>query len=390
MTSRLAIVIATSGRFHALDLARELAGLGHQVTLFCDLPASRVALFAPAAGVRIRSFFPFTAPFIACSRVSGPPLFRETADHAGTLLRDAWASAALPPCDVFVSMAGLYTRTGQAARRRGALWVVERGSRHILSQKQILEAIPGWPAGQAGVPGFYVRRNLLEYERADVVSVPARHVAASFRELGFPEDKLFRNPYGVDLAMFPPTAIEPHPVPTALFVGPWSLQKGVDVLVSAWERLPGVNLLHVGPRGDGPPFPREAWFRHVDPVPQWELKTWYARADVFVQPSRQEGLSLVQAQALACGLPLVCTDRTGGEDLRDMIRDRERVTVVPHDDPAALAAGIRKGLAKAALLNGIRDGLGAARESLSWSAYGRRYGEFLEARVSAGRGAPCA
>jgi starch synthase len=163
MPRSLSIVIATSGRFHVLDLARELAGLGHRVTLFCDLPASRVALFAPGTAVRVRSFFPVTAPFVVCRRISGLSLFQETADHAGILLRDAWVCRALSPCDVFIGMAGVYTRSGRAAQRRGALWIVERGSRHILSQRRILESIPGWPSGRAGVSAFYVRRNLLEF-----------------------------------------------------------------------------------------------------------------------------------------------------------------------------------------------------------------------------------
>jgi glycosyltransferase involved in cell wall biosynthesis len=215
-------------------------------------------------------------------------------------------------------------------------------------------------------------------------------VVDSFLERGFTAGKLFRNPYGVDLKMFPPICVNRHSVPAIIFVGTWSWRKGVDVLLAAFNLLNGVRLIHVGPVSEGPDFPSDPLFRHVDPVPQWQLKEYYGMADVFVHASREEGLSLVQAQALACGLPLVCTDRTGGEDLRSILSDSSLVTVVPHDDPVALAAAIRTGLAKAATLTGLRDGLGPARESLSWSAYGRRYGDFLEARVSAGKGVPCA
>ena len=62
-------------------------------------------------------------------------------------------------------------------------------------------------------------------------------------------------------------------------------------------------------------FPNSERFVHYDFVPQWRLGEFYAQAHVFAIASKEEGLALVQLQALASGLPLVCTDRTGGGDL---------------------------------------------------------------------------
>lgn len=375
------IVIFTNGRFHVLDLARELSACGHEVTFISCLPPGRVAKFGFSAAHH-RSHFLWMAPLLAIKRYAPQAAIRQRADQAAILLFDRLVSWTLPACEVCIGMAGMSLCTGVTARRKhGALYVVERGSRHILSQKAILESIPDWPEGKPGVPAFDVKRNLLEYQAADVISVPAKHVMESFTEQGISGDKLFCNPYGVDLEMFPPTRPEPSRPPTVLYAGAWSLQKGVDLLVAACRLLKDVQLLHVGSIGDGPAFPQEPWFRHVDTVPQWQLKEYYAKADVFVQPSRQEGLSLVLVQALACGLPLVCTDRTGGADLREMISDGSLVTVVPHDDVAALAAGIRTGLDRAQRMSGLREGLGSARAALSWSAYGKRYSDYLEQRA---------
>ncbi len=138
----------------------------------------------------------------------------------------------------------------------------------------------------------------------------------------------------------------PHAHRHCCFVGAWSYQKGVDLLLQAREMLGDVTLLHVGPVGDAP-LPTTTGFVHVDAVPQWQLRDLYAKAHLFVHASRQEGLSLVQAQALACGLPLVCSDRTGGEDLQRTLADPGWVRVVPSDDVAALAAAIRDMLPKA-------------------------------------------
>jgi hypothetical protein len=46
------------------------------------------------------------------------------------------------------------------------------------------------------------------------VVVPSVHVEQSFLDLGFPAEKLFRNPYGVDLSMFAPTAAPSDGPPT--------------------------------------------------------------------------------------------------------------------------------------------------------------------------------
>ena len=50
---------------------------------------------------------------------------------------------------------------------------------------------------------------------------------------------------------------------------------------------------------------------------QADLKNYYNQADTFVQCSLSEGLAVVQAQAMACGLPVICTENTGGSEIID-------------------------------------------------------------------------
>ena len=44
--------------------------------------------------------------------------------------------------------------------------------------------------------------------------------------------------------------------------------------------------------------------------------------------SKDEGLALVQPQAVACGLPLVITKHTGGDDLLQYIDNKNYIKVV--------------------------------------------------------------
>ncbi|MFR7464137.1 MAG: glycosyltransferase [Phocaeicola vulgatus] len=55
-------------------------------------------------------------------------------------------------------------------------------------------------------------------------------------------------------------------------------------------------------------------------IPESELVNYYSKAKVFVLLSKDEGLALVQPQAVACGLPLVITKHTGGDDLITIYR----------------------------------------------------------------------
>jgi glycosyltransferase involved in cell wall biosynthesis len=154
--------------------------------------------------------------------------------------------------------------------------------------------------------------------------------------------------------------------------GTWSLRKGSDVLVDAWRELTGVKLLHVGPLGDAP-LPTDPGFEHVDAVPQSALPAYYAKADVFALASREEGLALVQVQALASGLPIVCTARSGGEDLKQWLSTPDTIQVVPPDDVAAFSGALRLALDRRASPGTLRDPLGPARRELSWRAYAERY-----------------
>jgi glycosyltransferase involved in cell wall biosynthesis len=332
-----------------------------------------------------RGLLPWLLPLVAAQRYGGKGVRRQLAPLM-LAAADRLIAIKLEACDVFIGMSGLCIESARAARNRyGAKVFIERGSRHVLSQQAILDELRDRGLPSETVTSQYIERELAGYSLADQVAIPSLHVAQSFLEQGFPVSKLFRNPYGVDLDMFMPTVAPANEPPRAIYTGAWSYRKGCGLLVEAVARLDGaVQLLHVGAVADAP-LPLQSWFQHQDAVAQWQLPTWYGRAQVFVLASREEGLSLVQAQALACGLPVVCTDRTGGDDLAELTGLKEGIFVVPHDDPDALVNGIRQAVdwAQSRFPVGVaRNLLGEARSRLSWRAYGERYSSKLAAMRS--------
>jgi glycosyltransferase involved in cell wall biosynthesis len=129
-------------------------------------------------------------------------------------------------------------------------------------------------------------------------------------------------------------------------------------------------------------------------VPQNELPNWYHKSSVFVMPSIEEGQAMVQAQALACGLPLICTTNTGGEDFLALdgegrevapgVREFAAGLVVPADDPVHLASALQRLASAPERLAAMSTAAAAlARRDLSWRRYAaanlREYGEVIQA-----------
>ncbi len=88
----------------------------------------------------------------------------------------------------------------------------------------------------------------------------------------------------------------------------------------------------------------------------------YRDADVFVLPSQNENFGNTAAEAIACGTPVLVTDRCGIAP----IIDRRAGIVVPHDR-GALEAGISEILGDSALAARLRAGCIGVARSLSWA-----------------------
>lgn len=351
-----------------LDLARELDALGHQVRLYSYVPWRRARSFGLPRKCHV-SLLPLLFPLVAWERYA-PTVARAPRQWLMYKALNWAVMLRLRPCDIFVFMSGMYLEAPREARRRfgSRLWL-ERGSQHILAQDEITAA-----TGGERPSALTIRRELEGYAVADRIAIPSSHVQKSFRRDQAANKKLFRNAYGVDVGMFPQAQRRFADSPVGLlYVGTWSLRKGCDVLVEAVLRTPSVRLVHVGRLGDYSFPSREERFTHVDSVPQWKLRDFYACADIFVLASREEGLALVLGQALASGLPVIATDHTGAADLALTGNLSERIFVVPKGQCEPLAeaiGGLRDRLISGGPFPPLRE---EDREALSWAAYGRRY-----------------
>jgi len=167
-----------------------------------------------------------------------------------------------------------------------------------------------------------------------------------------------------------------------LFVGTQEPKKNVPGLLRAFQLLrSGGSCAHklalAGRRGwgraDVPARIRELGLTGevvmTGYVPDGDLVCLYNAADLFVFPSLYEGFGLPPLEAMACGVPVVCSTAGG---LADVVAGAA-LTAEPGDAPA-LAAAMREGLTDAAL-RGRLAAAGAERAAqFTW----RRHAEQVE------------
>lgn len=386
-SSPLRIGIASTGRFHMFDLARQLAALGQEPRLFTGYPRFKVDGDLRAIS-RTRPRWVLLEH--ARRKLPGvmPAWMRiRTFEDFGRWLDRSLAGTGL---DVLDALEGSGLEAGRKLRDSGGVWICNRGSCHILTQKRLLEEEYrrwGFSVPKHFFPPEYLDRCLAEYEGADAIAVGSTFSRKTFVRQGLPAAKVHVCSYGVDLSMF-------RPVPKLdnrfriLFVGTQSLRKGIGYLFDAVRPLVKKGSVELWLIGHVQPETRELLARNSDlfihqgAKPRSELSWYYSQGSVLVVPSIEEGLALVQAQAMACGVPVIATRNTGAQDL---FSDGVEGTLVAARSPVAIRQAIQAMLDDPAK----RDRMAAAALQRvtqwgGWEAYGTRclavYREVIEAK----------
>lgn len=343
------VIVSVAGRFHAFNLAEQLEKHSALAALFTQefrrrsdrIPSAKIK---GSGRLKMLKFLELPLRLL--------PFFGR---YAGRLqvyrkrMHDIFVSrqiGSLKGADVFIGWSGNCLESLKAAKRKDMVTVVESGSTHPLFQSEILKdeykRVLNRTIKQGKEKKMQIRKAMKEMDICDYITIPSGFVEQSFVKKGISRKKLIRVPYGVDLENFRQVK-KKDKVFRVVFCGTICLRKGLHYLLKAFYELniPDSELLLIGyidpdmkqfldkyDRGN---------VRAIGPRPHSMLYKYYSQGSVFVHPSLEEGLSLVQLEAMACGLPLISTTNTGAEDI---MRDGVEGFIVPIRDVKALKSKI--------------------------------------------------
>lgn len=371
--------VAVIGRFHAFNLAVYLQKKGILNKLITTYPK----FITQRWGIRKELIISEVLLEVIRRYGKNIPLFSMNYLNQMISIFHAKKSAKyLKECDVFIGWSGSSLETLIEAKKANKITILERGSSHCNFWRNILEEEYSKYGKHFDLNYKVWERELLEYELADYISIPSSFVKRTFIENGVSEEKLLVNSYGVDLSEFKQIKKTDN-VFRVIYAGGLTLQKGSHYLLQAFSELTLENceLWHLGSiKDEMQPFIdkyKNDKIKFLGHKPQNELYKYYSQGSVFILPSLQDGFGMVIFQAMACGLPVILSENTGGYDA--ISRDGEEGFVIPIRDVNAIKEKIlylyeNQDIAKEM---GQKARVRVSNSS-TWNDYGERYVQNLK------------
>jgi glycosyltransferase involved in cell wall biosynthesis len=192
--------------------------------------------------------------------------------------------------------------------------------------------------------------------------------------------------YGVDLDLFSARTTAPVAKPlTVGFVGALSQRKGARYLLGALAALPKSSTKLIIYTRTSVDRDLIRGFESVDieirgGLSDAALAADLKQCDLVALPSIAEGFGLVILEAMACGVPVLCTTSTGGADF---IAHRQNGLLIAPGSVAAIEQELAWALTHRDELFQIGQTARVEAEKHSWAEYRRKFFAAYSASVSA-------
>ena len=168
-----------------------------------------------------------------------------------------------------------------------------------------------------------------------------------------------------------------------LFVGSMSQRKGLADVFNSMKLLKKepIKLSILGQ----PSMPKEFYrkqfseFEYFPPRSNQKVREIMKTHDALVLPSIVEGRALVQQEALSCGLPIIVTPNSGGEDL---VMEGTTGHLVPIRSPEKIAEAIRAMIENKIHKEEIRKLCQIKAKQYSWVNYAQRIIDFNSSNLT--------
>jgi len=203
------------------------------------------------------------------------------------------------------------------------------------------------------------------WDALDAITCASAYVRDGLIAQGIAAERIHVNPYPVDLRHFPAVERPPRTGPVTVgFVGRVNLRKGTPYFFQVARRFAPqkVKFVMIGPVDIAPAAveKQRGAVELAGPVARSEIPAWLSRFDIFLFPSTCEGSAGAGSEAMATGLPVICSPNSGAA-----IRDGSDGFLRPYHDVDALAACVEQLVASPQLRREI--GARAAQAAREWS-----------------------
>lgn len=194
-------------------------------------------------------------------------------------------------------------------------------------------------------------------------------------------------PNGVDTSRFTPKERIQEKIVKILFVGRLIERKGLQDVVKALPlikeqvRVPfelcvaGTGEMQQALEALAEKLHVSSHIRYIGDIPQERIHKAYQDADVFILPSKSEGMPVVTLEAMASGLPIVTTDVPGNSEI---VKEGKNGYLVSVGDVDAIANSLISLIKDKTIRMRMGKESRSKAESFDWSNVVREYEEVLE------------
>ena len=316
------VFISVFGKFHAFDQAKELNNRNCLHKIFTTFPKYQLREY----GIKDNQIISFPI-FEVFSRIRFliPNLFLNSYLKYLSIIFDFICSLYInKDIDLFIGWSGFSEISLKKSKRLKITTMLERGSASIDFQRNILKK----EARKLDIPfnfsNYFLKKELMEYQLTDYINVPSKFSKKTFKKKL--QKKIFVNRYGVDTNLFKnnfknKNILKNKKKFVVIYVGGFTYQKGSHYLIKAMNELTtkyDIEFWHVGM------IEKEliniikrysnSKMKFFGQKPFKELPKYFSKASIFCIPSIHDGLALVIPQALSSGLPVLCTENSGGKE----------------------------------------------------------------------------
>lgn len=392
------IFVTAAHHAHARHLARSLLdrdALDLWWGGFVFAGGSLAARFVPRSGrvleavppFRLRAFRRWEALRVFAARSGIRPSLQDRIWERGELALDARAAARLrPDHEGAIGFEHGCLATLRRARQLGRRGVVVFASAHHAFREKVVDPEyrrhPAWcdPDERVLLARALARDRRRDEEMAcaDLVVANSPFTARTLVEGGAPADRVVSVPLGFPEVHAPPVegGSKGRGPLRLIYAGAVGLHKGFHLLQEAFVSLPAsaarlevFGSLRVRPEA----LARRPNLVFHGAVPPQILARAFAEADALVFPTLCDGFGMVAAEAMAHGLPVLCSTNAG---VSSFVRDGLNGLLFDPSDPPAIAALLRRCLDERPALAAMR---GPARQTAAEWNWGRFRAAFFEA-----------